>query len=198
MFGRSKLLTKTRAVPRLEPLDDVGARQRVGGRGQRDARHVGKALVQHRQAQVVLAEIVSPLADAMRLVDREQREQPALVQRIELRQHARRRDPLGRGVKEDEPAAHHLALDPRRGFAVERRVEEGGVHARFLERADLVVHQRDQRADDDRDAEAGAVADDRRHLVAQALAAAGRHQHSASPPPATWSTISSCGPRNWP
>ena len=49
--------------------------------------------------------------------------------------------------------------------------------AGFLERADLVVHQRDQRADDDRDALAGAMADDRRDLVAQALAAAGRHQH---------------------
>ena len=51
------------------------------------------------------------------------------------------------------------------------------MNARFLERADLVVHQRDQRADDDRDALAGAMANDRRHLVAQALAAAGRHQH---------------------
>ena len=51
------------------------------------------------------------------------------------------------------------------------------MHAGLLERADLVVHQRDQRADDDRDAAAGAVAHDRRHLVAQALAAAGGHQH---------------------
>ena len=48
--------------------------------------------------------------------------------------------------------------------------------AGLLERGDLVLHQRDQRADDDGDAVAGAVADDRRHLVAQALAAAGRHQ----------------------
>ena len=30
------------------------------------------------------------------------------------------------------------------------------MHAGFLERADLVLHQRDQRADDDRDAVAGA------------------------------------------
>ena len=51
------------------------------------------------------------------------------------------------------------------------------MHAGFLERADLVVHQRDQRADDDGDAVPGAVARDRRHLVAQALAAAGGHQH---------------------
>ena len=130
-----------------------------------------------RQLEVVLAEVVAPLADAVRLVDREHREQAALVQRVELRQHARRRDALGRGVEQHEAAAHHLALDPRGRLAVERRVEEGGVHAGFLERADLVVHQRDQRADDDGDAVPGAVAHDRRHLVAQALAAAGRHQH---------------------
>ncbi len=137
----------------------------------------GKRSCSTESLQVVLAEVVAPLADAVRLVDREHREQPALVQRIELRQHARRGDALGRGVEQDQAAAHHLALDPRRGLAVERRVEEGGVDARFLERADLVVHQRDQRADDDGDAVPGAVADDRRHLVAQALAAAGRHQH---------------------
>jgi hypothetical protein len=161
----------------LETTHDVGARQRVRGGRQGDARHARVALVQHREAQVVLAEVVPPLADAMRLVDREQRQQPALVQRVELREHARRRDPLGRGVEEHEPAAHHLALDAGRGVAVERGVEERGVHAGFLEGADLVLHERDQRADDDRDAVAGAVADDRRHLVAQALAAARGHQH---------------------
>ena len=163
-------------VAELEALDDVGARQRVGGRGEGDPRHVGEALVQQRQLEVVLAEVVAPLADAVRLVDREHRQQAALVQRLELGEHARRGDALGRGVEEDQAAAHHLALDPRRRLAVERRVEEGGVDAGFLERRDLVLHQRDQRADDDGDAVAGAVADDRRHLVAQALAAAGRHQ----------------------
>jgi hypothetical protein len=41
------------------------------------------------------------------------------------------------------------------------------------QRVDLVLHQRDQRRDHDPDA----VADQRRDLVAQRLAAAGRHQH---------------------
>ena len=63
----------------------------VGGGGERDARHAGEALVQHVERQVVLAEVVAPLADAVRLVDREQAQQAALVQRIELRQEARRR-----------------------------------------------------------------------------------------------------------
>ena len=76
MFGRSKLLTKTRASPQLEALDDVGARQRVGGGGEGDARHAGIALGQHRELQVVLAEVVAPLADAVRLVDGEHRKRP--------------------------------------------------------------------------------------------------------------------------
>ena len=135
-----------------EPLDDVGAGQVVGGRGQGDARHAGIALVQDRELEVVLAEVVAPLADAVRLVDREQREQAALVQRIELGQQARRRDPLRRGVEQHQAPAHHLALDPDRVVGLEGRVEEGGMDAGLLERADLVVHQRDQRADDHRDA----------------------------------------------
>ena len=138
---------------------------------------LGIALVQHREAQVVFAEVVAPLAHAMRLVDGEEREQAALVQRVELGQHARRGNALGRGVEQHQPPAHHLALDPRGVGAVERRVQERGVHAGLLERSDLVLHQCDQRADDHRDALPGAMANDRRHLVAQALAAAGGHEH---------------------
>ena len=115
MFGRSKLLMKTRAPLELQPLDDVGAREVVGGGGERDARHVREALVQHAQAEVVLAEVVAPLADAVRLVDGEQAQQAALVQR--RRACARKRgvgDALGRGVQQHEAAAHHLALDALR------------------------------------------------------------------------------------
>ncbi len=51
------------------------------------------------------------------------------------------------------------------------------MHAGLFERADLIVHQRDQRADDDRHALSAAMARDRRHLVAQAFSPARRHQH---------------------
>jgi hypothetical protein len=34
-------------LAQLQPLDDLGARRRVGGGGERDARHAGEALVQH-------------------------------------------------------------------------------------------------------------------------------------------------------
>jgi hypothetical protein len=166
MFGRSKLLMNSRA-PRVV----------VGGGGERDARHVREALVQLRELQVVLAEVVAPLADAMRLVDRDQAQQPALVQRRQHRHETRVRHAFRRGVQQYEAAAHQLALDVLRGVAAQRRVQERGGNAELLERADLVVHQRDQRADDQRHAVPRAVARDRRHLVAQALAAAGGHQH---------------------
>ena len=132
-------------VLQLQALDDVGARVRIGGGGQRDARHAGKTLVQHAQAEVFLAEVVPPLADAVRLVDGEQAEQLPLVQRVEHRQEARREDALRRGVQQHQPARAQLALHRLRLLAVERGIQEAGVHAHFLERADLVVHQRDQR-----------------------------------------------------
>src|SRR5689334_23731150 len=58
----------------LEPLEDLGARVRVGGRGERDARHGGKTRLQHGKLQVFRAEIVPPLRNAVRFVDREERE----------------------------------------------------------------------------------------------------------------------------
>jgi hypothetical protein len=64
----------------LQALDDVGAGVGVGGGGERDARHAGKRSCRMRQLQVLLAEVVPPLADAVRLVDGEQAEQAALVQ----------------------------------------------------------------------------------------------------------------------
>ena len=55
---------------------------------------------------------------------------------------------------------------------VERRIEIGGLDAGLRQRLDLILHQRDQRRDDD----ARAGPDQRGDLVAQRLAAAGRHQ----------------------
>ena len=95
----------------LEPLDDVGAGQVVGSRGQRDPRHIGVALMQQAQGQVFATEVMPPLADAMRFVDRKQAQQAAFMQRVELRQKARIGDALGSGIKHHQAAAHHLALD---------------------------------------------------------------------------------------
>jgi len=60
----------------------------------------------------------------------------------------------------------------------ETGIEKGGGHAQFAQGGDLVLHQRDQRRDHDGRARHG----QRRHLVAQRLAAAGGHEHQRIAP----------------
>ncbi len=120
-----------------------------------------------REPQVVGAEVVAPLGQAVRLVDREEIDATRL-QGV----------PEARGAK-----ALRGAVDDS-GLAVADRIhrlagpflrQAGGEHHRRVPGADeplpLVGHQRDQRADDDRQIAAG----DARELVAEALASAGRH-----------------------
>ena len=57
--------------------EDVGAGARVGGRGQREPRHLGMVVEQRPQLAIVGPEVVAPFADAMRLVDRDQRQRAA-------------------------------------------------------------------------------------------------------------------------
>ena len=63
-----------RAVGEAELGADILDGARVGGRGQRQPRHVGEAFGQHAEAAVFRPEVVPPLADAMRLVDGEERD----------------------------------------------------------------------------------------------------------------------------
>ena len=119
---------------------------RVGGRGQRDARHVRKPLVQHRQLNVFGPEIVPPLRHAMRFVDGEQ-----------ARSRARSSKSKKRGVINRSGATYSRSISPsrnarsvaRRFGARQRRVQIRGPHADFRERGDLILHQRDQRRHDD-------------------------------------------------
>jgi len=136
---------------------------------ERDARHARKPLVQHRELDVLRPEIVAPLRDAVGFVDGEQR-QPGAAQQLE---EARRQQALGRDVQQVEPAAREVALGLRRRLRVERGVEHRRFHPGLEERRDLVLHQRDQRRHHHR----AALAHQRGYLVAQRLAAAGRHQH---------------------
>ncbi len=161
----------------LQPLDDVGARDGVGGGGQRHARHAGVALVQHGERAVFGAEVVAPLAHAVRLVDGEQAQGALLVQVVQQAQKARRVQPLGRHVQQRDGAGLQAEFHVLRGVPVQRAVEERRFHPGLVQRADLVVHQRDQRRDDDGHAVARLLARNGRNLVAQALAAPGGHQH---------------------
>ena len=181
-------------VLRLDPVLDVGpveaghelpglAQRQPGrdlrpgvlgrGRGHRDPRHRRPPLVQHGKRQVVGPEVVSPLGHAVRLVDGEQRDRAA----VEQPQRGFGPQPLRRQVEQVELAVHERVLDPAPLVGVLRRVEESRPHAEHGQRVDLILHERDQRRDD----HAGALAHQRRDLVAQRLAAAGRHQRDRVP-----------------
>ena len=154
-----------------EPGDDLLARHFVGGRRQRNARHVGKALGNHGQPDIFRAEIMPPLRHAMRLVDRKQRD----VGLAEQGKAARRQQSFRRDVEQVEIAGQQPALDFRGLLKRQRRVQHRRVDAGLEQARDLVAHQRDQRRHHD----AAAFAQQGRQLIAHRLAAAGRHQHQA-------------------
>jgi hypothetical protein len=152
-----------------QALDNFLARARIGRGRQRNARHVRKALMQHRQLAILRPKIVPPLRHAVRLVNREQRHLGAF-QQIEK---APGEQPLRRHVKQVQLTCQqlslHLALLIRRNAGVEKC--RG--HARLAQRVDLILHQRNQR----RHHNARALPHQRRNLITQRLAAAGWHQH---------------------
>ena len=127
------------------------------------------------EREVGRPEVVAPLRDAVRLVDRDQRRAatfsssaPELVAGERLR----------RGQDEQRAALR----DPRqRGAAIgdaDRAVEPDRGDAELLQLRELVLEQREQRRDDDRRLRQ----EQRRELVAERLAAAGR-QHEQHVPP---------------
>ena len=164
-------------ILQLQALQDVGLRQVVGRGGEGHARHTGKAFVQNGQGPVFRAEVVTPLAHAMRLVNGKQAQQAALEQRVQQRQKPRVGDPLRCRVQQSDVAAQHALLDLVGLFAAQGGVQEGSTHARFVQGAHLVVHQRNQGGHDDADAQPRALASNSRYLVTQRLAAARGHQH---------------------
>ncbi len=159
-----------------ELLGDVLGHPGVGrgGRGQhRDA--VGKVGQQGADAAVVGPEVVTPVGDAVRLVDHEQpgrRRQPGQ----HLVAEARVVEPLG---------AHQQHVDLAGIDGVVDRLpllDVGGVDrdrpdAGPLGRRDLVAHQGQQRRHDDRRPRALCAQQQRRHEVDRRLAPAGALHH---------------------
>ncbi len=168
MLGRSKLAMKRRAVSSLSSVT-ISSRVRssaVAVSAMRGTR--GEPLGENLELAVFGTEVVAPLGDAVRLVDGEQRQ----LRAREQRQRPLLQQPLGRDIEDIEAARGDAAFERRLLAIVERRVEERGPDADLGQRLHLVLHQRDQRRDDD----AGAGSNESRDLVAQRLAAAGRHQ----------------------
>ena len=113
----------------------------------------------------------------MRFVDGKQREVTALVQAVEQAQKARRVQPLGRRIQQRDLARLQAQLNVLRLVVAQRGVEKCRAHPRLVQGADLVVHQCDQGRHHNRHPTPLLLAHDGRHLVAQAFAAAGGHQH---------------------
>ena len=108
---------------------------------------------------------MAPFADAMRLVDRDQRDVGFLKQPLECVG----RRPLGRDVEQVELAIAQRIADRARVLA--GAGQRGGVNPEALGAPHLVLHQRDQRGDDDR----CAVPGQRRKLIAKRFTRPGRH-----------------------
>ena len=156
-------------VPEPETLGDLAPGRCVRGGGQRDARHVGVAFVQHRELEVLRPEIVPPLGDAVRFVDGEEGDPGP----VEQRQRALAHQAFRRDVEEVDRARARVGLDRPHLVEGKRRVQVRGAHARLPQGIHLILHQRDQGRDHDCDAVAKQGGD----LVAQRLAAAGGHDH---------------------
>ena len=130
-------------------LGDVVGDAGVGGRRRGQHRDPRRQLGQQRaQAAVVGAEVVAPVGDAVGLVDHQQ-----AARRGQARQHlvaeAGVVEPLGAHQQHVDLAGTDLVLD-RLPLVDVGRVDGHRADAGALGRGDLVAHQREQRADDDR------------------------------------------------
>ncbi len=132
-----------------ELLEHVGDDAVVGRRRRAEHRDVGGQRVEHvAHAAVVGAEVVAPVGDAVRLVDDQQPDRGG-----EQRQHvvaeARVVEPLGADQQQVDRVRGELLANAVPLVAI-GRVDRVGAQAEPLRRGDLVAHQRQQRADDQR------------------------------------------------
>ena len=153
---------------RKQLVDDVVARRRIGRRGEGQRLQLAADLARDvAEVEIVGTEVVAPLRDAMGLVDRHHRH-------VALGQHLDRvgpRQTFGRDIEQAQLAASQQAHHARVLGPLVAGVEAAGGDADRGQRPHLVAHQGDQRRHDQRDARAR----DCRKLIAQRLAAAGRH-----------------------
>ena len=155
-------------LAQLEVRDDVGAHALGRGGGERHHGHAGQRGPEFGELAIFGSEIMAPLGDAVRLVDRKRGDVPFFQVLVPTLEH----EPFGRGVEQAILAAVQAA-EPRACLgSVERGIEKRRRHAARLELIDLILHERDQRRDDDREA----VAHERGELETKRLATTGGQQ----------------------
>jgi hypothetical protein len=133
-------------------LDDVVADARRGGGRERHRGHGWELGAEGGELAVFGAEVVAPFGDAVRLVDGEKLHGP-LLQAVD---EAVEREAFGGDVEQAVLARVEAAVTALRLLGAEGRVHEGGRDAGGAELVDLILHQRDQRRDDDGQAGRGA------------------------------------------
>ena len=129
---------------------------------------VRKPLPQHPQPSVVGAEVMPPVAHAVRFINREKGD----VRFVQSTQHLFRAEAFRSDVQQLELPFVEVAGDLPLLLVGERAVDEGAGNPVRAERVDLILHERDQRRDHHRNS----VETDRRRLIAERLAPTGR-QH---------------------
>jgi hypothetical protein len=142
----------TRAsLGQLQALEDLARRAFVGGRGERDARHLaGQRVVPTRRAGGTPAGSHGPTATRNALRRWRTAQDPLRSSRLET---ARRQQAFGRHVEQVELTAPKRASTRMRRLARSRQWSSGTRRARRArQRVDLILHQRDQRRDDQADA----------------------------------------------
>ena len=147
----------------------LDARRRGGGQGQHRRRTQPRQAL--AQQPVVGTEVVAPLGDAVRLVDRDQL-RPATFQELDEAGDAQ---PLGRDEQEVQLA---VAVEPAGLPRLVPRppgVDAFGAQPELAQLGRLILHQRDERRED----EGRTAAEQARKLVAERLAGAGRHDDEA-------------------
>ena len=128
----------------LEPPADVIQNGGRGCGGQRQYAFGFELACKTRQLEVVGAEIVPPLRDAMRLVHGKQGDP-------DMPQHCSEAfvvEALRRDVEQSKFAASEFLYDLPVLIESERGVKPAGADAFCCERIDLILHQRDQWRDD--------------------------------------------------
>ena len=156
-----------------EAGDDLGPRFLIRGGGEGGKRHVQRP-AQIADAQVIGAEIVAPLTDAMRLIHRDQRG----VDAPEERQRTAGGQPFGRHVEQLQPPFVEGREDLLRLLLCIARGQRASLHPRLAQAAHLVAHQRDEGGNDD----GHAIAQKGGKLETQRLATTRRHDGQRVPP----------------
>ena len=125
-------------------VDDVPAHPLGRCGGESDRRHGGEVAAQGLEVAVVGPEVVPPLGYAVSLVNGDETE----LQGVEEVAEPGEGDALGGSVQDVEPAVVRLHLYPANLGVGHRAVDEVGGDATLLQGVDLVLHQGDQRRDD--------------------------------------------------